>query len=168
MTERPEAAQACREQMAESADDTAQVNAAQPVIAERRGVWTTVVLAGDDGFKALCITDESSPFFAKGMIGSVGTPAGYVPPGPRELIATDLGYGTVNNGELSLAAGYAGSDVAAVVYRSPTHGAVAATVSRGHFALWLPGTELEGASRDGVELEVTYRDGSTGTSRLTL
>ena len=43
-----------------------------------------------------------------------------------------------------------------------------ATLSDEHFALWLPGTELENASSNGVELDVTYRDGSTGTNTLTL
>ncbi|MDQ3610892.1 MAG: hypothetical protein M4D85_04640 [Actinomycetota bacterium] len=47
---------------------------------------------------------------------------------------------------------------------------MAATVSQGHFAFWLPGAdaELEAASSRGVDVDVTYRDGSTGTSRLTL
>lgn len=71
-------------------------------------------------------------------------------------------------GELSLAAGTAGSDIFGVVYHSRTHGDVSATVSRGRFALWLPGDELKDASRNGVEVEVTYRGSRTGTSRLTL
>jgi hypothetical protein len=72
-------------------------------------------------------------------------------------------------GEISLAAGHAGADVVGVVYRSQTHGDVTATVSHGRFALWLPGDELEDANAgEGVEVEVTYGDGSTGTSRLKL
>jgi hypothetical protein len=168
-TKRMEAAEACREHLSESAAaDAGRLRAAEPAIAERRGVWTTVVLAGRDGFSGMCIADESSPFFAKGMIGSIGTPTRYVSPGPRELIANDLGSGTMNGADLSLAAGHAGSDIVAIVYRSPAYGDVTATVSRGRFALWLPGTELTDASRDGVELEVTYRDGSTASNRLTL
>ena len=166
-TERTAAAEACRDQ-SQSGDYADQIGAAEPAIAERRGTWTAVVLAGNNGFTALCITDESSPFWARGSIGSIGTPTGFVAPGPRDLIATDLGSGITNNAELSLAAGYAGSDVAGVVYRSLTHGVVTATVSRGHFALWLPGGELEDASRGGVEFDVTYRDGSTGSTQLML
>lgn len=71
-------------------------------------------------------------------------------------------------GDLSMAAGEAGSDVVEIVYRSRTRGDVAATVSKGHFALWLPGDELRDLSSTGVEVEVTYRDGSTGTTLLTL
>ena len=77
-------------------------------VAERRGVWTTVVLAGEDGFSALCITDDAVHLFSNGMIGSVGKPADHTTPGPRELIATDLGTGSMDAGEISLAAGAAG------------------------------------------------------------
>lgn len=51
-----------------------------------------------------------------------------------ELLATDLGTGTVDAGEISLAAGAAGaagSDVAGVVYHSRTRGDVTATVNEG-------------------------------------
>lgn len=168
--ERTDAAAGCRQMQedgagAEYADD---LSSAEPVIAERRGVWTTVVLAATDGFSAMCITDDSTQLFAKDMIGSVGTPTDYTAPGPRDLTATDLGVGIMNAGDLSLVAGTAGSRIAGVVYHSPTHGDVAATMSQGHFALWLPGDEFKDASSNGVEVEVTYRDGRTGTSRLTL
>lgn len=144
------------------------VNSAAVAIAERRGVWTTVVLTGKDGFSAMCITDDAVNLFGKGMIGSVGKSAGNAVPGPRELTATDLGTGTMSAGDISLAAGTAGSDIVGVIYKSRTHEDVTATVSLGHFALWLPGDELRNASSDGVEVEVTYQDGTTGTSRLTL
>ncbi len=71
-------------------------------------------------------------------------------------------------GDISLAASTAGSDVIEVVYHSRTHGNVDATVSSGHFALWFPGDELINASSHGVDVEMTYRDGSTNTSRLAL
>jgi hypothetical protein len=135
-------------------------------VAEKRGVWTTVVLAGDDGFSVLCITDDAVHFFDKGMIGSVGKPTGYTSPGSRELVATDLGTGSMDAGEISLAAGSAGADVVGIVYQSKTHDDVNATVSQGRFALWLPGNELQDAASVGVEVEVTYSDGTTGTSRL--
>ena len=147
------------------ADD---VGSAAVAIAERRGVWTTVVLTGEGGFSALCITDDVKSLFGRSTTGSVGKPTGYVPPGPRDLTATALGTGTMSAGDISLAAGTAGSDILGVIYRSRTHGDVTATVSQGHFALWLPGDELRNASSDGVEVEVTYQDGTTATSRLTL
>jgi hypothetical protein len=140
---------------------------ADVAIAERRGEWTLVTLAGSEGFSALCITDESTPLF-RDWFGSIGTPADYTTPDPPDVVATDLGTGQADAGELSVAAGYVGSDVTAVVYRSASHGEVAATVSGGQFALWLPGDELKDASRVGVDVQATYRDGSTATVRLDL
>lgn len=168
--ERADAAASCRHNQKDGpgADYADSLSSAEPVIAERRGVWTTVVLAGTDGFSAMCITDNSTHLFDKDMIGSFGTPTDYAAPRPRDLTATDLGAGTMNAGDLSLAAGTAGSDIVKVAYHSRSHGDVAATVSQGHFALWLPGDEFKDSSRNGVEVEVTYRDGTTGTKRLTL
>lgn len=167
--ERADAAAGCRQSQKEGpgAEYADELSSAEPAIAERRGVWATVVLVGSDGFSAMCITDDSSHPFAKDMIGSLGAPADNAAPGPRALAATDLGVGTMNAGDVSLAAGVAGSDVVAVVYRSRIRGNVSATVSQGRFALWLPGNELKYASSNGVDVEATYRDGRKGTSRLT-
>lgn len=168
--QRAGAAAGCRSAQGEgaAADHADDLRAAEPAVAERRGTWTTVILAGTDGFSALCITDDSAGRFARGMLGSVGTAAGETLPTARGLVASTLGTGTMSAGDISLAAGTAGPDVVGVVYASPVHGDVAATVSQGHFALWMPGDDLEHAPTDGVEVRVTYRDGSSGTTRLTL
>lgn len=150
------------------ADNTAMLDKAEPVIAERRGAWSTVVLADTDGFSALCITDDSAHLFDKGMIGSIGTLSQATPTGRRDLTATDLGTGTIRGHDISLAAGTAGAEVAAVTYRSPSRGDVRATVSHQHFAFWLPGAELRNAATAGVTVEIRYRDGSTATSQLHL
>lgn len=168
--QRAEAAADCRTQQRGAAGDryADDLRSAEPVIAESRGVWTTVVLAGPDGFSAMCISDDSARLFAQGMIGSLGTPTDYTAPLPREVRATDLGVGTMSVGDISLAAGTVGADVAGVMLHSRTHGDVSATVTDGHFALWFPGDELIDASSTGVEVEVTFRDGTTGTSWLSL
>lgn len=167
--ERVDAAATCREQQraGAGADDGSRLDDAAPVIVEARGAWTTVVLAGADGFSALCVTDSSRRLFDS-WIGSLGMAAGTTRIGARQLVATDLGSGTTAAGPLSLAVGVAGSQVTGVSYRSDEHGKVLATVTEGRFALWLPGDELETASRDGVDVDVTYRDGSTGIVRLRL
>jgi hypothetical protein len=167
--ERAAAADGCRaaQKNGPGTDYENELRDADAVIAERRGAWTTVVLATEEGFSAMCITDDSTRLF-EDWFGSIGTPSGYTPPAPRALVATDLGTGAIGAGELSLAAGAAGSEVAKVVYRSPSRGEVTATVSKGRFALWLPGGELENAAKNGVQLTVTYSDGSTGTVRLHL
>lgn len=169
--EQQRAAAECRETyldgqrgLPEFADE---LGAAAPVIAERRGAWTMVVLAGSGGFSAECITEDSARLFAKGMVGSIGTPADYVAPEPRELVARSLGVGTMSAGDFSMVAGAAGADVVGVMYQSSTHGDVIATVNEGSFALWFPGDELSDAHIAGVELQVTYRDGTTTSSRVT-
>lgn len=169
--QRADAAISCRQAEMEGAgtDYIDELSSAEPVIAERRGVWNTVVLAGTAGFAALCITDDSAGLFTMGMIGSIGSPDDAVLPGPRELAATDLGTGTMSAGDLSLAAGTVGTEIVGVVYRSRSHGDVTATVSAGRFAFWFPGDELEDVgSTDGVQVEVTYRDGGAGTAVLKL
>lgn len=167
--ERAEAVPSCREAEEDGAgtEYVDELSSAEPVIAERRGVWNTVTLADTKGFSALCITDDSTHLFTEDMIVSIGTPSGYTLARRRELVATDLGTGTMSAGDISLAAGTAGTAVVGVVFHSRDHGDVAATVSHGHFALWFPGDELRNAnSTNGVRVEVTYRDGSTGTGLL--
>ncbi|MFC8597240.1 MULTISPECIES: hypothetical protein [unclassified Isoptericola] len=168
--ERERAADACRESQA-GGPGSAYVDLldrSETVVAERRGAWSTVMLADVGGFSALCITDDSSHLFDKAWIGSVGAPTAYAAPGPRDLSARDLGVGTMSSGDISLAAGDAGTEVSSVAYDSRSHGRVVATVTGGHFALWFPGDELLGASSDGVDVQVTYTDGTTDTVRLTL
>lgn len=165
-----DAAQDCRSEQANGAGDSqsdrAQLESALSAVAERRGQWTTVYLVGDGGFSALCVTWGHQGFLGSGMIGSVGT-SSYPLPGPRQVSATDLGTTTITGpGQLSLAAGLAGSDIAAMTYRSPSHGEVTATVNDGGFAFWLPGDDLENASSAGADVQVTYRDGTTGTATL--
>lgn len=166
--DRAKAAAACRDnQESGSPDYRDELSAATTAISERRGDWTLVTLAGRDGFSALCITDERLPLFQT-YFGSIGSTAPADRPDRRGLTATGLGTGTANGKQLSVAAGLAGSDVTGVSYTSASHGKVTATVSAGHFALWLPGNELESASRQGVPLHVTYRDGTAAIITLTL
>lgn len=164
-----EAADSCRESQRDTGDGmyADDLSRAHVAIAERRGVWTTVVLGGSDGFSVLCITDDSASFFNKGMIGSIGRAADHTLLGTRDLKALSLGTGSMSAGNISMAAGIAGTDVTGVAYNSPTLGEVTATVARGHFALWLPGDELRDAS-SGLDVTVTYSDGNTGTHRLGL
>ncbi len=164
-----EAAERCREEQSDGpGEDYPQLADASVAVAERRGEWTTVILAGEGGFSALCITDDSSGLFTNGMIGSIGVAAGGLP-GAREVRATELGMGTVGAaGDMSMAAGYAGTEVVGVAYHSRSHGVVTATVNAGRFALWFPGDELIDAARWGVDVEVTYGDGSHSTSTLSL
>ena len=168
--EQPEAAADCRTRLSDGAgpEYSARLANAEVAVAESRGVWTTVLLAGPDGFSALCTTDDSTHLFDDRMIGSMGVTTLTATPGPRDLQATVLGTGTIDGSGISLAAGESGSDITGIQYRSTTYGTVTATVSNGYFALWLPGTELENTPSNGLPGEVAYRDGTTATVLLTL
>jgi hypothetical protein len=139
---------------------------AQTAIAERRGDWVTVVLAGAGGFDATCITDASAPWFRQGMIGAIGKSGTGTGPKPRELAVSQLGTGSVGGNPISMASGAAGSDITGITYTSVSGEQVTATVSLGHFAFWMPGDELQNASETGAAVDVTYSDGTTDTQRL--
>lgn len=164
-----EMADACRDAQREGAGSThrQELASATTAIAERRGAWSLVLLTGDDGFSALCITDESRPLF-RSSFGYVGAATDTAEGTDGSLAANALGVGSIDGRELSVATGPVGPDVVAVTYLSDEHGEVAATVSHGYFAFWLPGDELSDASRTGTPVEVTYRDGSTETVTVAL
>lgn len=168
--QQPQAAADCRARLTDGAgaEYATELTTATIAVAESRGAWTTALLTGPGGFTALCITDSTDHLFDDGMIGSIGVATHSTTLDPRDLTATDLGAGTINNNDISLAAGRAGADITAVQYHSPTHGTVTASLSNGHFALWLPGNELENASSNGLPVEVTYGDGTTASVLLTL
>lgn len=162
-TERAEAGDSCRKQLSD-ADSAA--GRASVALADRRGDWTTVVLSGEDGFSGLCVTDASSGWFREDMIGSAGVATSLGPVGAREVVATDLGTGTMAAGDISLTAGYVGSQVIGITLDTESRGVVEATVANGRFALWFPGDELE--DRGTVPLDVAYADGSTATVEVRL
>lgn len=165
---RADAAESCRDAQRDGAgsEHADALAAARVAVSERRGAWTTVVLTGPGGLQALCVSDSSTRFFDD-MFGSVGVPD-VAAPGPRDVVATDLGIGSVDGSELSLAAGLVGPDVREVSYESSERGRVQATVSRGQFALWLPGDELEEGAAEGVRVRVTHTDGTSSEAVLRL
>ncbi|GAA1563301.1 MULTISPECIES: hypothetical protein [Kribbella] len=158
-----DASKACRD----NSDDQYknQLATAGTAIAERRGVWTLVVLADRKGFGALCITDRSRHLF-RDQFGAIGTTTDL--PAPRALTPVTLGTGSSDGHDLSVITGLAGQDVTAVSYASRSHGKVAASVSAGQFALWFPGDELVNANKTGVPVQVTYTDGTAATLTLRL
>jgi hypothetical protein len=162
-TERAQAGESCRQELSEANPAAGQAHMA---LGDRRGGWTTVVLSGHGGFSGLCITDTSTGWFRKDMIGSAGVATGLDPVAARGVVATDLGTGTMAAGDISLAAGFAGPQVAGIALHTESHGVVTATIARGRFALWFPGDELE--NRDLVAVDVSYTDGSTAPVMLEL
>lgn len=165
--ERAEAAGACRDTQADGAGSShrEELAASRTAVAERRGAWSLVLLAGTGGFSAMCVTDESRPIFGSSF-GYLATEAAATEGAPISAIV--LGVGSIDGNALSVAAGPVEPGVTAVTYTSPEHGEVSATVSEGHFAFWLPGDELEDAPADGVLVEVEHADGTTETVTLRL
>ncbi|WP_046529614.1 hypothetical protein [Cellulomonas sp. FA1] len=162
VVQRADAGEACRDALARSIApaDADALAGASVAVAEQRGTWTTVVLAGDGGFGGLCVDDGSAGLFDS-MFGSAGVAA--VPaPSARGVVVTDLGTGSTSAGDLSLVAGSVGDEVTGVRLRTAGVGDVDASVRDGRFVLWFPGDELRDANAQGVELDVTYADGSTG------
>lgn len=94
------------------------------------------------------------------MIGSVGTPLGYRAPAAREIRLANCcgGGGTITDGVKNFIGevdGYAGSEVAKVVVRTPAKGAVEATVGSGQFAAWWPDNDSDTRPRTPMTFEVT-------------
>jgi hypothetical protein len=147
------------------AHERAALSAATVTLAEKRGPWTMVVLTGRDGMSATCIDDRIAPG-SKWFMGSAGTSQPDERPSARDLELRSFGATTLNDRKLSVAVGLAGSDVTGVSYASATRGRVKGTVTKGQFALWLPGDDMKDAGDVGVPLQVTYRDGSTATLQL--
>lgn len=145
---------------------SSELSAAEVAIAERRGAWVTVVLAGPDGFEASCTSDATAPWFDKGSFGSVGKSTNAAALPARGIAVSRLGTGMSSDKPLSIAAGRVGPEVAAITYTNSANEEVIATVAKGHFAFWLPGIDLQNASDEGVPVKVTYADGSTESQIL--
>ncbi|WP_432394764.1 hypothetical protein ACRQ5B_13775 [Pseudarthrobacter sp. L19] len=126
----------------------------------------TVVLSGEDGFEATCTTDATAPWFNKGTIGSIGKPSNAASLPSRGIAATQLGTGSIGNKPISIASGRVGTEVTGMSYINSAKEKVVVTVSKGQFAFWLPGNELQNASHRGVPVDVTYTDGTTESRRL--
>jgi hypothetical protein len=160
-----EAARYCQEHGADHTDAATEAAAAKSTvaIAERRGVWTYVLLAGADGFGVGCLTDGS---FKDGHIGWAGAPVGYRPPAAREIRLGNCcgGGGTIRDGVKNLIGevdGYAGTDVAKVVALTPAKGAVEATVAHGRFVAWWPDNNSDTRPRAPMTFQLTFTDGAT-------
>ena len=165
-----ETARGCRDHGADHTDAATQAAAAKATvaIAERRGIWTFVLLAGADGFGISCLTDRT---FDDSAFGSAGAPMGYRPPSSREIRLSNCcgGGGTVRNGVKSLIGeveGFAGADVAGIVVLTPAKGPVEATIGHGRFAAWWPDNDSDSRPQMPMTFEVTFTDGSR--QRVTL
>lgn len=165
------AVQECRDGQAASMGPVfrARLAAAQPVIAERRGRYWSVLLA-KGGFTAECVGDEGRPdgeLTSGSISSSLDSPAPRAP-GSREIFQEESGaLEDPDAGSMSTLYGPAGRDIVSVSYRSGGHGVVQATVANGWFYLMVPDDTRLAVSDGPVKVEVRYADGTTKKVRLT-
>lgn len=133
----------------------ADVVATTPVIAERRGDWTFVLMASAK-FEVSCLTSGRS--YASGAID----PVEQVSLKPREALATSVGASTFDGDGFLSVNGLVGSEVVGVtVHAFGTD--VQATVTSGRFLAWWPEKSLGDKSSPfpSVRLSLTFVDGTT-------
>ncbi|MGE9351046.1 hypothetical protein ACQP60_16390 [Isoptericola variabilis] len=131
-----------------------------PVLAERRGDYTYVLLAGDGATGECLVTTRASG--ATDVVGGDAVLASVADePGARDV--TTVGAGTASwsegdtgDGALTSAYGRVGADVASVSVVTTAGERVEATVQDGWWAVWAPG---EASLRTTAEL--TFSDGAT-------
>lgn len=169
-----EAATACRAALA-ATDQGERI-----VIAERRGGWTYVLLAGPDS-EATCLmpeglVDQEDPAAdaREGFMGSYTSDPGEAPTLARSGI---IGYGAAGSvptdglwdfGDheewITDVRGYVGRDVTGVIVHTPIGTDVDASVANGRFAAWWPSAKpsSENPEVDGAwTYTVTLADGTT-------
>ncbi|WP_402469585.1 hypothetical protein [Isoptericola aurantiacus] len=130
-----------------------------PVLAETRGDYTYVVLAGDDAYGDCFVT--AVPDGGEDVFTSDAAEAPLAEPDARGLVVAQGGTASWSGGEAGEGAvtsvfGRAGAEVESVTVASADGELVEATVSDGWFAAWAPGQDAFAATA-----QVTYTDGST-------
>lgn len=151
------------------------------VIAERRGGWTYVLIAGPKAEGSCLMPDELVGDWVpadrreKGFFGSYTTDPVEAPTPARDhIVEFESTAGSVpapglwpfdnDDGWFSLVEGYVGSDVTGVTVHTPVGTDVEASVAHGRFAAWWPSDQ---PSSENPELmgpwtyTVTLADGST-------
>lgn len=114
------------------------------VVAERRGEWTYVLLAGPDS-EATCLMPDAmvergvrsvhDDFFGSHNAGPAAAPE----VGHREIEETNAMSGSTEEGWFTWTAGFVGSDVAAVTVHTSSGLDIEASVVGNRFAAWWPG-----------------------------
>lgn len=115
------------------------------VVAERRGEWTYVLLAGA-GAQAACLLPDDVLGQERpaqgGYFGSYDTdapaPPSLAPDGIEETTSME---GSTDEGWFTWAEGYVGSDVVGVTVRTSSGREIEASVEGGRFAAWWPSAE---------------------------
>lgn len=136
-------------------------------IAERRGEWTYVLLAGP-GIEAICLMPDDSVGrpIANGddFFGSYDPdPAAAPTLAPDRIAETEHQEGSTSEGWFIRTGGYVGSDVVGVTVHTSSGLDIEASVVDGRFAAWWPAVEQSSDNPDGETWSYTVHlaDGST-------
>lgn len=148
------------------------------VIAEQRGAWTLVMMAGPEAEFTCLMADETVdkyPHQGDGVIMGSGGGGSSAPTVARDDIdETTSMVGTVRDDELLpwaddadwfiWAEGHVGSDVTAVTVHTASGMEIEASVSDGRFAAWWPAGEVDSDNPEvggAWTYTLTFADGST-------
>lgn len=141
---------------------------AEPLIAERRGGWTYVLIPLTKNEEASCImpTDALRPGQPLRDGQWFGGSGDHPPlkPSPRHLYQLVAGVGGTNEGLLSYTEGEVGRDVVGVTITTPRGVNVVASVDNGRYAAWWPAGKDRITNPEISEaalFELTLRDGTT-------
>jgi len=120
-------------------------NEGRVAIAERRGEWTYVLLAGPETEAACLMPDDSvgqTIVDGEDFFGSY-TPDPAAPPtlDPNRFAETESMQGSTDEGWFVWLGGYVGSDVTGVTVHTSSGLDVEASVAGNRFAAWWPSTE---------------------------
>lgn len=140
------------------------------VIAERRGEWTFVLLAGP-GTEVVCLMfNEGYGVDAAGAEGGFGsndsTDAPAPVPSPDALVETGAMSSSTDEGWFTFTTGFVGSDVTAVTVHTTSGPDLEASVVGGRFAAWWPAIEQSSDHPQGDVWSYTLQlaDGTTRPS----
>lgn len=145
---------------------TADVAAARVVLAETRGDWTMVSIAGR-GVDMTCLshgTDGSRVDMASGALGGGDVT---VLPASNAFVSGGIGVGSTPEGSFSHITGTVGRDVTGLTVTTADGRRVKATISDDHFAAWWPGSPIpaptggiDDTPPEQVTVDLTLRDGT--------
>jgi hypothetical protein len=154
---------------------------ARVAVAERRGGWTYVLIAGPAGQAACLMPDDlvgqpdPAEHRGEGFFGGYSPdPVEVATPGRDRIVETESTAGSVivsrpwplrdEEGWFSSVQGYVGSDVTRVTVHTPTGADVEASVAGGRFAAWWPSEQPGSDHLDAMgawTYTVTLVDGTT-------
>lgn len=137
----------------------ADLAAARVMLAETRGDWTLVVIAGR-GIDVTCLSRAGS-----GRVDMAGGSLGMGAPehlGPAAFMSGGPGVGSTADGSFSTLTGTVGRDVTGLTVTTADGRRVEATIRGDRFAAWWPGEPVTSVTAPGEQVTVTLRlrDGS--------